>query len=430
MAAARPALSASSDRGLKVLLLSYVAPVFIINLGNACAYAFQVVLARWLPPADVGAFNALLATVTLLTAPAAVAPLAITRMLPQLEKLVDHGAGATLVARTALACMAVFVLLAIVTLLASPLTAALFKIDTFTTFAWFASMMAATVIYPVAGGWFQASGRYIGMALILGGVPILRFVLGLLLVIAAGAGLNGALASATLPCLITFATALFVVLPGRSAWRTRLPASVVRDTIRFVLPAAASTTLIYALFNLDVMLVRAQFDETASGLYSVAAVIARIPFLLPAALAGIFFADVMRQQNMTWHQRRGLLMKNLLIVAAIALGLATGLSVLAAPLLRLIAGEVYTASSSVLQISSFAMAGLALLNIVVTFGMACDNQKPFAVLFAGVTMFILSTLTATITVAISIALLITIWLMLAASLAVVLLAAPRTGCSA
>jgi O-antigen/teichoic acid export membrane protein len=421
-----PGPAPGSNSYLNAVFLGYVAPVAIINLGNACAYAFQVLLARWLTPEDVGAFNALLASVTLLAAPAAVAPLAITRMLPMLEKHIGASAISTLVARTAIATTIGFVAIMAATLALAPLVGALLKIESAVTLTWFSVMMAATFIYPVAAGWFQARGRNVAMALVLGGVPILRFVIGVVLIVTMGFGVNGAIASATLPCLIIFALSVLVLRPQGSAWRAKLPPDVVRSTLRFVLPAAASTTLIYALFNLDQMLVRSLFAERESGLYSVAAVIGRIPFLLPAALAGIFFADMTRQEEATWEGKKALLFKNLAAVGFIALGLATAMAVFAEPLLRIVAGEVYTSSASVLVFSSFAMAGLALLNTIVTFGMACNNQAPLAVLLLGVAVFVMMTLTlASGTLAVAQFLLLAIWLMAAAALAIVL-RRPRT----
>ncbi len=60
--------------------------------------------------------------------------------------------------------------------------------------------------------------------------------------------------------------------------------------------------------------------------------------------------------------RRRLLLLNLAVVGAIALGLAVALALAAVPVLRLAAGDAYAAAAPILRVSAFAMAGLAVLN--------------------------------------------------------------------
>lgn len=376
------------------LLSSHVAPVVIINAGNACAYVFQVVLARWLSPADVGAFNALLSTVTLVAAPASVVPLAITRIMPLLQERLGADAAPRLVARSTLATLAVCSLIGLVTLLASPLVSRIYNVEHSAELACFAALMALTFAYPVTGGWFQAMRRNVAMAMVLGGVPILRLACGVLLVIGAGYGLPGALASAALPCAIVITAGLAVLWPKRESWLQKLPPEAMRETLRFAIPGVIATTLIYALFNLDVMLVRALNGGAESGLYAIAAVIGRIPFLLPAALANVFFSDLIFSPDQNPRARRRRLLLNLAATGAIALALAAGLALFAPLVLRLAAGELYEAAAPILIVSAFAMAGLSVLNMLVTFSMALDDRRPLAVLAMGVLAFVLTTLAA------------------------------------
>lgn len=375
---------------MKALFINYVTPVLIINFGNVSAYVFQIILTRYLNAADVGAFNALLSTVTLLAAPAAIAPLAVTRMLVLIQKTAPDGAVSAVVAKTGKFCLVAAALIFLTMILASQPLKSLLKISEFSTVYWLAILFALTFIYPVAAGWFQAQGRYIGAAMVLGGVPILRLVFGVIFLAGFGFGLDASLASAALPCAIVYCGAALVCGPGHSKRHTELTPTVTRDTISFILPAACTTTLIYALFNLDVMLVRMIWTEEDSGLYSVAAVLGRIPFLLPAALASIFFTNLKLRASGDSLAEKRILVINLISVACIAFGLAFVMTIFAEYLLVLLAGQKYIGSTSIFLFSCFAMAELAILNMIVTFGMARDNHTSLWILLFGVALFALT----------------------------------------
>ncbi len=132
------------------LLSSHIAPVVVINVGNACAYGFQVLLARWLPPAEVGAFNALLSTVTLIAAPASVIPLAVTRIMPLLKDRLGEAALLVLSRAPASAALAGCGLIMALTLLASPIVGELYDVPAGLRSCMVRRADGLDVAYPVA----------------------------------------------------------------------------------------------------------------------------------------------------------------------------------------------------------------------------------------------------------------------------------------
>ena len=375
---------------MKRFLFTYLAPVLIINFGNACAYAFQIVLARALTPADVGAFNALLSSVTLLAAPASIAPVAITRMTLMQHKAAGDAGIPAVVARTTIFALLAALVVGVATLMAGPWLQSLLKIRDTQTIVLFAGLFAVTLVFPVPAGWFQGLGRNVAMSVIQGGMPILRFVFGFCLLWVFAGGLDAAVIASALPCIVVFLGGLIVLWPGRAAFSQPLVPGLARDTLAFVLPAATSATLIYALFNIDMVLVRALMPVDESGLYAMAAVVGRIPFLLPAALAGIFYADLARRQGDGPDRQRRLILLNLAVVGGIAFALAIGLALVAEPLLVLMAGPHYASAAPLMRMSCVAMAGLSLLNLAVTLAMARDDHRPLLALLAGVLGFVLA----------------------------------------
>ncbi|HQS47108.1 MAG: hypothetical protein B7Y12_05185 [Rhizobiales bacterium 24-66-13] len=370
-------------------LYGYLAPVFLINFGNACAYFYQILLARSLSPADVGAFNALLGATTLLAAPAAVAPLTVSH-LAMLQRRHDPNASlGPVVALTAQFALISAVGIAAVILLLSPLVGSSLKIENHITIVLFSVLVGLNVIYPVAAGWYQATRRTIAMSAILGGVPILRFVFGVLLVALFGLGLDGALIASLLPCVVVFGAGLAGCWPISFRWRGRLPPGYREATLRFMVPAAIATTLIYALFNLDVILVRMLRPPEESGYYALAAVLGRVPFLFPAALANIFFAEIDLEGSNGKGSWRSQFLRQIITTAAIAIAIAIPMVLFAEPLVILVAGENYLPAVPLLRICALAMASLAVLNNAVVVGMRKPGFRPLPILGPGVLAFVL-----------------------------------------
>ncbi len=359
---------------LKRFTLTYIAPVIVINLGNACAYGFQLLLARTLSPDDLGGFNAILSGVTLLAAPAVVAPMAVTHMVAGQVRVFGRAGYHAVVALTTKVSIVGAALLVLCCLAAGPWLQLLFKLHDGAATVEFAALLALTSIYPVAAGWHQAEGRYIAMSLVLGGVPVLRLAFGLILVLWLGMRLNGALVSAALPCLLVFLAAgvQLWTLPLRSS---PLSNNVGRAMLTFTIPAAITTTLLYALFTVDMVLARALLSGADSGIYAVAAVIGRIAFLGPAAVANALYGEMKRGDDRDCSAKRRRFLLNVAGVGLVALLLASFISLFAEPLILLMAGSSYQAAVPLLRILSFAMAGLAVLNTVVVLGMTTSNLR-------------------------------------------------------
>jgi O-antigen/teichoic acid export membrane protein len=140
--------------------------------------------------------------------------------------------------------------------------------------------------------------------------------------------------------------------------------------------SAPTTLFLFAFWNIDIVLVRALFPREDSGLYAMAAVLGRIPFLSATAVVNVLFPETVRA-GLPGHgtERPALrpLAYGMAVAAAFGLAAAFALASLAQPALTIFAGPAYAPAADLLRIIAFAMAFLALVQIVVTF-MLARNQ--------------------------------------------------------
>jgi O-antigen/teichoic acid export membrane protein len=367
----------------------YLLPAGLINLGNVFGYLFQLTIARTLAVADVGAFSAIFALTNVITAPAAVLSFAVARTMITTSHI--EGAANSIIARSASGAllMSVFVM-AGGALLIEPVGAAL-HVERHLTVNLALFLMCTNVLYCLAIGWYQGGLRYIASSLALASIPALRCLFGVWLLIWWSGGVDAAVASTALPGAIIFVAAFAALYRPASPKPGVLPAGTWRDFGRFLLSSSASSLLLLGFWNLDVVMVRVMFSPEASGLYAVASVLGRIPYLLTVALANVLFSEATRSGyggESAERAARKVLLQNFALAFVLGLLAAVPLSLFAQPVLVMFGGVAYAASAPILQVLSFAMALLALLQIVATYMLARNQHYVLWLLAIGLATFL------------------------------------------
>src|SRR5262249_19765294 len=256
----------------------YFLPTIIINLSYVFAFFFQFVLAHALTVGEVGAFNASFSLVNILMAPASIMAFALSRTVARVSA---NAPGELRVGVERSAMIGLVVALAVVVIgsaAARPL-GRLIRVEDTATVVLALILLAGTLLHLLAVGWLQGVMRYIAAAVMLAGMPTLRFLFGVLLLIFVGGGVDAALIAAAGPGIVLFAVGILAMRYVCTAPRAK-PAPVAwRGLMRFVIVGAPATLFLFAFWNIDVVLVRALFSQESSGLYAMAAVLGRIPFL-------------------------------------------------------------------------------------------------------------------------------------------------------
>lgn len=340
---------------------TYILPALIINVGNAAAYLFQMVLGRFLSLEAFSSFAALFSSVLIFSAPANFIVFVVTQVAISIGR--DPPRERVLLDRALIFATGFGIVLAVLAALFMLFASAQLGMEPSVLVAALATIVSSC-IHPVIIGFAQARRDYVGAALIQGGNPILRFVGGVLAA-ALGAGVAGAMWSVAIPVILTMAFGLYLlrdlwhVAPGLLSTETY--AFLRRTTLRQMLVG----TLLILLSNVDVLVARLVLANDIAGLYSAAAVISRVALLLPTAVTGIIFSEAVHGgKNGGDDHHRGLL---LALIATAGLAAAAGLAFIVAadPVMTLLLGSKFAPAAGLLRLTGAAMAMLSISQVIV-----------------------------------------------------------------
>ncbi len=379
---------------MRKLLNLYAASVLFVNAGNAFAFLFQIVLARSLTLDEMGAFNALFSLINTSLAPASVVLFILVRLVSMAELQSPGAVKAVMQKSVARAALVAAGVLAAGFVLAGPL-ASLLRIDSVFS-VWLAFVaLALGQFYFITVAWQQGLRRHISAGLTMGGLSVLRVLVALAVILVAPLSLSGALISTGLPFLLLFIVGAACLTDIWRAPAAPPRAEMRRDAWRFAFNASVTTLIMFALWNLDVVLVRIHFSAEQSGLYALAAVLGRAPMLIGGALVNVFFPEAVREFLEREEGRPPAaetgqishLRLSLVAASALGLGAALGIAVLAHPVLLFLAGETYVAAAPILRVVAVAMAALAPVQIVVTYMLAHHRYEALAPLVVAIATF-------------------------------------------
>jgi len=362
---AAPAVVARPARVRRQALIVSVASLG----GNASSYVFTVVAARLLAPTAFGELSALMAVLVVGLVPAMsvqtgvalrVAALGLGSGGGRREQGGAVGFGLALGAGAgALALVAAPVLTALLHL-RGPAAALLLPV--------------ALTAFPVLGslsGVLQGRQRFGALALVMGldaGLRVGGAMTGLVL------GRSPAAALAGLSAGVLLATSAAYVLCGRP--RPVRPSGVL---LRRVGHAGYATVGLVILVNLDVILARTALPGHESGVYAVGAVLTKIGYWLPQAIAVVLLPRLADGAG-----RRAALARGVLAVASIdALVVLVG-ALFGADLLPLIGGAGYRGEAAPLWL--FALTGtlLAVGQLLLYSRLAAGDVRSIVAVWIGV----------------------------------------------
>ncbi|MTB86876.1 hypothetical protein H9L21_09095 [Aeromicrobium senzhongii] len=226
-------------------------------VANVLSYVFVLILSRALGPSDFGGFSALSAYGIVLSVPAGALQVIVAR----------HVAGAPPHSRGLRTALVVGVALAAATIIAAPLLADAFRLDT----TWSAVWLGLTLVPMTLTGAFQG---------ILLGRNRLAALSAVYVATAAGrlaAGAGGAALGLTVAqvFLLLLLVAVGVAALGAALCRSDLTLDDDRRLGTELVRATMSLGAFIALTNVDVTLARAYLDDHDSGGYALAATFGR-----------------------------------------------------------------------------------------------------------------------------------------------------------
>jgi O-antigen/teichoic acid export membrane protein len=357
---------------------------------NVLALVFTIIFARILGASGYGSLAVLVSAYIILMVPGSALQIAVAREVSgeRAAGVPNVGAG---VRRWLVRLAIATVVVALAAIPARSLIGTIINVDDL----WGAAAVPLTamlwVILCVERGVLQGFQRYRAVAFSIVGEASCRIVFGLLLV-AVGLDVTGAFLGAALAFL---AMALVLLVPLGRELPAPDPEKAAESPLRRLLAGARAPvlalTLLLAIQELHVIVVKHEVSGDAAGSYAVAAVAAKAIIWIAVGL-GMYLVPEAARRMKTGEDARAILVRCLgLIVGA---GVPMVLIYVAAgkPLLEAVFGEDLTLASKALPWLGAAMVLLACTYLAVQYLLALHRYRFIWVLVAGVVVEVLALL--------------------------------------
>jgi O-antigen/teichoic acid export membrane protein len=340
--------STSEASGTKVSALLVSAGI----AGNQiAAYLLNVLAARLLVPAAFGELGSLLAVLVIGAVPA-MGMQTVTAL--RVARGQREGELVTLGLSTAAVVTAV-------TLAATPLLVALLHLGSPIAPILVAGALASITLTGLWYGILQGQHRFTTMAALFGADALLRVggtLVGLIVTRTAAGALAGAAIGAAVVTVVGW------VLAGRPT-----PRKHAKGHVKDVLHAVSAMLALVLLVNLDLVLARHYLPAHDAGEYAVGAIVAKIAYWLPQAVAILVLPRLASAQG-----RRRMVPRALAICAALDLVVLAGTALLGPTVVAVIGGAEY--ADSPIPVWPFALVGsmLSLVQILL-FSRIASNDR-------------------------------------------------------
>ncbi len=349
---------------------------------NVLALVFTIIFARLLGATGYGSLAVLVSAYIILMVPGSALQIAVAREVSGelAEGVANVGSGVrSWLVRLALATV-------VVSLAAIPLRSvigAIINVDDL----WGAAAVPLTamlwVILCVERGVLQGFQRYRAVAVSIVGEATSRIVFALVLV-GIGLDVTGAFLGAALAFL---AMALLLLAPLREELPQPNPERAAESPLRELLVGArapvVALTLLLAIQELHVIVVKHEASGDAAGSYAVAAVAAKAIIWIAVGL-GMYLVPEAARRTKTGEDARTILVRCLALIVVAGIPMVLIFTAAGKPLLEAVFGEDLTLASDALPWLGLAMVLLACTYLSVQYLLALHRYRFIWVLAAGV----------------------------------------------
>jgi O-antigen/teichoic acid export membrane protein len=349
---------------------------------NVLALGFTIVFARILGDSGYGDLAVLISSFIILMVPGSALQVAAAREVSHdiAEGNPNAGAG---IRRWLVRLIAGTLIVAVIAIPVRSVIAALINIEQ----DWAAAAIPVTamlwVIVCVLRGVLQGFQQYKTVGLSLIGEAISRIAFALILV-GIGLDVTGAFLGSAMSLI---AIALVLMVPLRQQLHAVDPQAAEDLRLRQLLAGAGvpvlGLTLLLALQELHIIIVKHEATEDAASSYAVAAVAGKAIMWIAIGL-GIYLLPEATRRAKIGEDARPILRRTLALIAAMAVPMVLIYSVAGEPLLRVVFGEDLTEASDALPFLGLAMSLLACSYLSVQYLLAMGKASFLFVLAAGV----------------------------------------------
>ena len=335
---------------------------------NVIALVFTVVFARLLGASDYGSLAALMSAFIILMVPGSALQIAVAREVSASLAAGDGRAGAGVrrwIDRLLLATVAV----AVVAIPLRGVLAAILNVDQ----EWAAAAVPLTamlwIVLSVERGALQGFQRYKLVAWSIIGEAGSRLAFALLL-LAAGLDVTGAF----LGTALSFVAIGLVLARPLAPHLSNAPGTSLRNLMAGASGPVLALTLLFALQEVHVIVVKHEFDGDTAGAYAVAAVAAKAIVWVAVGL-GLYLLPETARRSRGGEDARPILLRTLALIVAAGAPMVLIYAAAGEPLLRAVFGDDLTAASDALPWLGLAMALLACAYLAVQYLLALHRRR-------------------------------------------------------
>lgn len=359
-----------------------------MNFGNVFSYLFQLILARNFSPDDFGIFNSVNSLAIVIAAPVSVIPFIISRYTVQ---LLPKGLGQVryFVDQTLKLILALSVVLLIAGTLMVPVIMKFLNLDSKLPIVLMLGILVISLILPVFLGFLQGLSRYTQFGMSSSAVLFFRCIGAVILVWYLGTGVTGALLAVLSGILLATLIAMYAMKDIFSTPKTTEPEILAANILKFAFPTLITLSSMMLFGNLDIVLVRHYVTGDEAGLYSTAAILGKIALFLPSVLLVVLFPEAAKLNDQKNSDMK-ILWISVAMTASIGGGFALTCRLFPQLIITLLFGEQYIAAAEMLYTVSFAMAALAISNVIFTFNLAHHNYGFIFILLGGLSGFLVT----------------------------------------
>jgi O-antigen/teichoic acid export membrane protein len=348
------------------------------NLGN---YAFHLLAARALGPADYGDVASLVAIAGLIGLPLGGVQIYIARSVAARAATSRADAIATFARRALVTSLGAGAVLTLALLLLAPLVRDLLDIDSLTAVILTALMAAPAVAIPPLWGLAQGLQRFITLSVSTAIGPVARIVAAAVLLVA-GFGVPGVMAASLLGATAGLLLPLWTLRSWFRRHVARASSAAMRRHVSDITPVVLGLLAITSLTTIDVVVAKIVLAEDPAGIYGSASLVGRVILYLPAAIVTVLLPKV--SSRAAADRSSSELLANSLLVTAAFSALTTAIyALLPSTVVHVAFGSDFENVGPLLWMFGLAMTAYALLNVLLTYHLALRSASMSYLLLGG-----------------------------------------------
>ena len=361
--------------------------LFLINFGNIFAYLFQIILGSNLSIDDYGEFNALNSLLIYVGPIAIIVPLIISRYTAiyhirnskQINSIIRY----------------VFKNLLLITILVFVILFALFdfiydKLNISSPVNLYLAiiLISISVFSLVPIGILQGRESFFKFSIISSSSLYIKFFLLIILLYCDLINIKNIFIIIVAAVLLQFIAGLYYTKQYLKSSNISISSKDKIDLLKYILPIFFSTIFVQTLIGSDIILVRVFLDSNSSGLYSMAAVLSKILYFLPASLIFVLFPRIVKENEENKNNNKSLLISISLNFIIGFVGLLI-IFFFKTQIIYLTFGKTDELISDSFFYLSVVMFAYSLINILITSYAAKNSFKYLYILFFGTIIYVI-----------------------------------------